>query len=173
MPTPHQEATLVIRLAGPQQSWGVAGIGDVRPSATRPTKSGVAGLIAAALGRSTEEPRDDLMALRMEVHVVRPGYLEEDFQVTQNIIRTDQSGRQPTAISWRQYLADAEFLVALTGDRALLKQIEAALQRPVIAPSLGRRGYFPTKPLLAGKAGKMSAGIAFNRAIEEDIFAGN
>jgi CRISPR system Cascade subunit CasD len=172
MDTPNQ-ATLVIRLAGPQQSWGVAGIGDVRPSTTKPTKSGVAGLIAAALGRDTDDPRDDLLNLHMEVRVICPGYLEEDFQVTQDIIRTNQSGHQPTGISWRQYLADAEFLVAITGDWALLKQIEEALQRPVIAPSLGRRSYYPTKPLLANKAGKMSAKIAFNRAIEEDVFAGN
>ena len=42
--------TLFLRLEGPLQSWGERGRWSVRDTALEPTKSGVIGLIACALG---------------------------------------------------------------------------------------------------------------------------
>ena len=61
--------TLLIRLAGPMQSWGTQGRFDVRDTEREPSKSGVVGLLCAALGRDRSEPLDDLASLRMGVRV--------------------------------------------------------------------------------------------------------
>jgi len=43
-------STLLLKLAAPMQSWGLASKFDTRDTAREPTKSGVIGLLAAALG---------------------------------------------------------------------------------------------------------------------------
>ena len=52
-------STLLLRLAGPMQSWGTDSKFDVRRTQREPSKSGVIGLVAAALGI----PRQDRQAL--------------------------------------------------------------------------------------------------------------
>ena len=46
--------TLLLRLAGPMQSWGTASKFRERDTGREPSKSGVVGLLAAALGRYLE-----------------------------------------------------------------------------------------------------------------------
>jgi len=151
-----ENATLILRLAGPLQSWGIAGQFGRRDTHTQPTKSGVVGMIAASLGRERGADISDLTALRMGVRVDQPGVLLEDFHT---ISRTDgstlpsASGRSKTdltAVTRRWYLADAVFLVTLTGDQNLLVIIADALDHPVYAPSLGRRSCTPTGRLNLG-----------------------
>ena len=43
-------ATLLLRLAAPLQAWGADSKFETRKTAREPTKSGVIGLLAAALG---------------------------------------------------------------------------------------------------------------------------
>ena len=43
-------STLLLRLAGPMQAWGADSRFDIRKTNREPTKSGVIGLLAAALG---------------------------------------------------------------------------------------------------------------------------
>ena len=57
--------TLLLRLVGPMQSWGTTSRFDERDTQLEPSKSGVLGLICAALGRDRSEPVEDLAALRM------------------------------------------------------------------------------------------------------------
>ena len=52
--------TLLMRLAGPMQSWGTGSRFDERDTQLEPSKSGVVGLLCAALGRDRAEPVDDL-----------------------------------------------------------------------------------------------------------------
>lgn len=74
-------ATLLLRLEGPVQSWGDASSRwDHRPTGPRPTKSGVVGLIANAMGRTYDTAIDDLAALRFAVRADRPGHIELDFR---------------------------------------------------------------------------------------------
>ena len=47
-------ATLLLRLAAPLQSWGADSKFEVRKTNREPTKSGVLGLLAAALGYRRE-----------------------------------------------------------------------------------------------------------------------
>ncbi len=124
--------TLLIRLSGPMQSWGTTSRFDERDSQLEPSKSGVLGLICAALGRDRAEPVDDLAALKMGVRVDREGLLMRDYQTATGVVNAAGKvdlGR--TVISPRYYLADAAFLVGLEGfDLALLQRIAAALQAP-------------------------------------------
>jgi CRISPR system Cascade subunit CasD len=140
-------SVLLLRLAGPMQSWGTDSRFTHRDTRAEPSKSGVVGLLCAALGRPRPEPVDDLTALKMGVRVDREGRLAEDFHTAQEVLRADGSGRQDTVVSTRFYLADADFLVGLEGGRGLLEKLDAALRRPVWPLYLGRKSFVPGLPV--------------------------
>ena len=62
-------STLLLRLAGTLQSWGDDSKFEIRRTEKEPTKSGVIGLLAAALGRRRDESLDDLIQLKFGVRV--------------------------------------------------------------------------------------------------------
>lgn len=147
---------VVLRLEGPLQAWSAQGKLGIRDTEREPTKSGVLGLVGAAMGM----PRDDdatlatLRALTMAVRVDRPGSLLRDFHTagggrfrgeayftfgTKSCIPTD-----------RYYLQEASFVAALEGDRALVERIAAALRSPRWPLFLGRRSCPPATPVLMG-----------------------
>jgi CRISPR system Cascade subunit CasD len=128
------------------QSWGVQSRFTTRDTGLEPSKSGVVGLLAAALGRPRHETVDDLAALRMGARVDREGSLERDFQTAQKVVRADGSGTQ-TVTSERYYLADADFLIGLEGDEALLRQLDTSLASPVWPLCLGRKAFPPGMPV--------------------------
>lgn len=139
--------TLLIRLTAPLQSWGVESRFTVRDTGREPSKSGVVGLIAAAMGRARSDPIRDLAALRMGVRVDREGTLEVDFHSALNVLKAG-GGIKDTEISRRYYLADACFLVGLEGDDLdLLETIQQALQNPVWPLFLGRKAFVPAQPV--------------------------
>ncbi|WP_027883567.1 type I-E CRISPR-associated protein Cas5/CasD [Meiothermus rufus] len=139
--------TLLLRLAGPMQSWGTRSRFDERDTDLVPSKSGVIGLLCAAMGvdRKESAPVLELAELRMGVRVDQPGVLRCDYQTAQNVIAADQSKLHGTAVTRRYYLADAVFLVGLEGqNRALLEQAHRALKTPAWPPFLGRKSYVPS-----------------------------
>lgn len=137
---------LLLRLEGPMQAWGVQSRFGVRDTGREPSKSGVVGLLAAALGRSRDASIDDLAALRMGVRVDREGTLLRDYHTAQNIYRA-KGGIKETELSTRYYLADAAFLVGLEGDKGLLTTIHSALRNPQWMLFLGRRAFVPGEPI--------------------------
>lgn len=140
--------TLLLRLAGPMQSWGTTSRFDQRDTGKEPSKSGVIGLLAAALGidRESWDDLEPLTRLTMAVRHDRPGVLKRDYQTAQNIISADRSKVHETAVTTRDYLADAVFLVGLEGtDRSLLERAHVALQHPVWPLALGRKSYVPSE----------------------------
>lgn len=141
--------TLLLRLAGPMQSWGTTSRFDERDSQLEPSKSGVLGLVCAALGRDRSEPVNDLAQLKMGVRVDREGLLMRDYQTATGVVSAaGKVDLNRTVISPRYYLADAAFLVGLEGDdRTLLERIQAALRAPVWALALGRRSFPPGEPV--------------------------
>lgn len=141
--------TLLIRLSGPMQAWGTTSRFDERDSQLEPSKSGVLGLVCAALGRDRAEPVDDLAALRMGVRVDREGLLMRDYQTATGVMNAaGKADMGRTVISPRYYLADAVFLVGLEGaDSALLQNIQRALQTPHWLLALGRKGCPPGEPV--------------------------
>lgn len=142
--------TLLLRLAGPMQSWGTTSRFDQRDTGKEPSKSGIIGLLAAALGIDRENWSDlaPLTSLKMGVRHDRPGILKRDYQTAQNIISADRSKKHDTAVTTRDYLADAVFLVGLEGDnRSLLETVHQALQNPVWPLALGRKSYVPSESI--------------------------
>lgn len=148
-------STLLLRLAGPMQSWGTQSRFRYRDTGLEPSKSAVVGLICAALGRPRHEPVDDLAALRMGVRVDQEGSTAVDYHTAggthhrgdnYGVYKADGSRPGPLP-SHRYYLADADFLVGLEGDEALLLQIEQAVARPHWALFLGRKSFVPGVPV--------------------------
>ncbi|WP_152607425.1 type I-E CRISPR-associated protein Cas5/CasD, partial [Thermus sp. 2.9] len=137
--------TLLLRLQGPLQSWGTRSRFDYRDTWPYPTKSGVVGLLAAALGRDRAEDISDLAALRLGVRVDRRGVLKVDYQTAQNVVAANLKGQRDVQ-SWRYFLSDAAFLVGLEGEKPLLEWLHRALLNPRFPLYLGRKGYLPSPP---------------------------
>ncbi|MFE0027100.1 type I-E CRISPR-associated protein Cas5/CasD [Amycolatopsis sp. NPDC059021] len=143
--------TLTLCFDAPMQSWGLRSRGVLRDTAMEPTKSGVVGLLAAAMGveRDDEAGIAELAALRLGIRVDREGLLERDYQTAQNVPTTLGTGHR-TVVSERYYLADALFLVALEGPGALLGQLAGAVVAPRWPLCFGRRAFVPARPVLSG-----------------------
>jgi CRISPR system Cascade subunit CasD len=138
-------ATLLFQLAGPMQSWGISSHFSRRDTGSEPSKSGVVGLLCAALGRPRTAPVADLAALRMGVRVDREGIVMRDYHTAQDVRRAS-GGTKKTELSERFYLADAVFLVGMEGDAVLLQTVEQALHNPVWPLCLGRKACVPGVP---------------------------
>ncbi|MER5904353.1 type I-E CRISPR-associated protein Cas5/CasD [Streptomyces mirabilis] len=157
-------AGLLLRLSGPLQSWGERSHFNERDTARFPTRSGVIGLLAAALGRRRGADIDDLARLSLTVRADRPGVLLRDLHTVggglpaKATVTTAEgkkrSGDTTTLLTHRTYLADAAFTIALTaapGDSGLLTRTATALSSPQWPPYLGRRSCPPEGPLLLGR----------------------
>lgn len=140
-------STLVLRLAAPMQSWGSDSKYNIRKTNREPTKSGVLGMIAAALGcrRDDTETFAKLSQLRFGVRVDQEGRIMQDYQIVQG-----KKGKD-TTLTYRDYLHDAIFVVGLEGQREMLERLEDALHHPVYPLFLGRRSCPPS--------GRVSLGI--------------
>ncbi|MGW5609444.1 type I-E CRISPR-associated protein Cas5/CasD [Streptomyces sp. NPDC003753] len=137
-------SVLVLQLAGPLQSWGASARFARRGTENAPTKSGVVGLLAAALGldRDADQQLAELAALRFGVRIDQPGTRIRDFQ-TAHHLDTDEA----MPLSERFYLTDAVFVAAVEGEDALVDRLAAALLAPAYLPYLGRRSCPPGRPL--------------------------
>lgn len=136
-------ATLLLRLAGPLQSWGVDSKFETRRTGRLPSKSGVIGLLAAALGRRRDASPEDLCVLHFGVRVDQEGTLLRDY----HIARTSKH----SYLTERWYLEDAVFLVGLeSDDNSFLSELAAALASPAFPLFLGRRACPPELPLCLG-----------------------
>ncbi len=141
--------SLLLRLSAPMQSWGTSSRFNERDSQLEPSKSGVIGLLAAALGRDRAKPLGDLARLKMGVRVDREGRLLRDFQTATGVMTAGgKVDLDRTVVSPRYYLADAAFLVGLESeDGAFLSAIDCALRSPVWPLYLGRKSFPPTQPV--------------------------
>ena len=136
-------STLLLRLAAPLQAWGTDSKFEVRRTNREPSKSGVIGLLAAALGLRRDADLSRLSALRFGVRVDRNGEVIKDFHMAK--------AEKTSYLTYRYYLSDAIFLVGLESeDRSFLEQIERALRNPCFPLFLGRRSCPPTLPLVLG-----------------------
>lgn len=141
-------ATLLLRLQGPMQSWGTTSRFDERDTQLEPSKSGVLGLVCAALGRDRSEPLEDLSALRMGVRVDREGVPMRDYHTATGVlIASGKADMGRTVVSPRYYLSDAVFLVGLEGERIVVERIHMALKQPVWPLALGRKSFVPSMPI--------------------------
>lgn len=136
---------LLLRLAGPLQSWGSSSRFVRRTTERQPTKSGVIGLLAAALGRRRTDSIEDLLGLRFGVRLDQPGQLVRDFQTARTL-----DGLKSMPLSYRYYLGDAAFLAAVQAKDPVLVMLDEALRRPSFPLYLGRRSCPPAGPVTLG-----------------------
>lgn len=151
--------TLLLRLAGPMQSWGYRSRFDNRDTALEPTKSGVIGLLCAAFGQTRDKADvHDFAALRMGVRVENPGRVMVDYQTADSVQMQ----------SWRYYLSDARFLVGLEGhDLDFLHKVECRLRNPIFPLFLGRKSYVPSLPVALPDSG-IREGIEVETALRAE-----
>jgi CRISPR system Cascade subunit CasD len=155
--------TLFLRLEGPLQAWG-----DneskfvVRRTAEAPTKSGVIGMLCAALGVSRPAAAETwlpkLSALKMGVRIDNPGIRWWDYHTVgagteMRIAEGEGKTKSGAMLTRREYLCDASFLVALQGDANLVTELAAAIVNPEWTLYLGRKCCPPSRPLLEHPAG--------------------
>ncbi|WP_327038044.1 type I-E CRISPR-associated protein Cas5/CasD [Micromonospora maris] len=138
-------SVLLLKLAGPLQSWGSSSRFARRGTEIAPTKSGVIGLLAAAKGMRRTEPLTDLLGLQFGVRLDQPGQILRDFQTARSL-----DGRRSAPLTYRFYLSDAVFLAAVSGNRTLLTGLAEALDRPQFPLYLGRRSCPPVGPISLG-----------------------
>ncbi len=156
-------ASVLLRLEGPLQSWGTRSRFPERDTETEPSKSGVLGLVGAALGM----PRDDvallerLAACQLAVRVDQEGKLLRDYHTVgggtfrgkPHGVFDPEGSRQSagTVLTSRHYLQDASFIVALGyEDATLATLIDEALGAPKWPLALGRRACPPSLPVRVG-----------------------
>jgi CRISPR system Cascade subunit CasD len=181
-------AYLALLLDGPLQSWGFSSRFQRRATGLHPTKSGVIGLICAAMGlakgsaqeRSTlpelaklkmtsiAVPRQQTNAWTGEMTELAARRLE-DFHTVLDTRRASGAMNKDAVVTRRQYLLDARFGVVLAGDRALLEQVVAALKDPVWGLWFGRKSCIPSAPVLVELCeSRNDAGKALLRACKLD-----
>jgi CRISPR system Cascade subunit CasD len=170
-------AALALVLDSPLQSWGHGSQFTHRTTAQYPTKSGVIGLIAAAMGidkqASDEEERvrplaalgfsvfrvpwsargqkgDVLPVVALEdYHTVGGGYDEGTPRGKLSIPKkAERGGSFGTVVTHRRYLQQGRFVAVLEGDRPILEGIAKKLVNPVWGCWLGRKCCVPASPML-------------------------
>ena len=136
-------STLLLRFAGPMQAWGADSRFDVCRTNREPTRSGVIGLLAAALGWRRDAPLDDLEALQFGVRVDREGVLLRDFHMVRSA--------KTAYVTTRYYLCDAVFLTGVfSEDEALMQRLAEAVSHPAFPLFLGRRACPPEGRVFLG-----------------------
>lgn len=132
--------TILMKFAGPLQSWGTKSHFETRDTNRYPSKSAVIGMIAAALGyrRYEDVKLKRLQKLSFAVRIDQPGNLLKDFQIATKY--KDNGEKDRGYVTNRYYLQDAVFVVAIgSSDDSLMEEIFDALKHPYFQLYLGRR----------------------------------
>jgi CRISPR system Cascade subunit CasD len=158
---------LILKLNGPMQAWGEHTFEGKRPSSSFPTYSGIIGLLSACLGIKRGEKdnfkkltsflkiavRIDSRKISSSADKAKELHIEKltDFHTVKDA-RVHYHGLKShqTIITWREYLFDASFSVAVwktKEDGFSIQDIKKAVNRPVFTPFLGRRSCPITRPL--------------------------
>ena len=170
--------TLLLRLKAPMQSWGISSRFSIRETAKEPSKSGVIGLLCAALGISRTQANLEnpqfaaLVKLKLSVRVLQEGVMQKDYHTAQYIAKAD-GGTKETELSTRWYLADADFLVGLESeDLSRLESLQITLRNPKWQLFLGRKSFVSSVPIYLAENGLQSGDgetVLRNFEIESEV----
>ena len=157
------EKHLLLYLDAPMQAWGHSSRFNRRTSASWPVKSGVVGMLCAALGieRDDEEGIAQLADLAMTVytlqnqgkrlmdyHTVGGGY---DSKTQRQSMSNKAGGGSPsTVLTDREYLLDCKFGVVLSGSPEVIDRCAAALENPKWGVWFGRKCCLPAARIYEG-----------------------
>ncbi|BAW81081.1 CRISPR-associated protein Cas5 [Candidatus Nitrosoglobus terrae] len=182
---------LLLWLEAPLQAWGHDSKFGHRDSLHFPTKSGVLGLICCALGIGGEQrdwlaawvdldmqlvayvPRDaqDRQPLLRDFHMVGSGYDDQDPWQTLLIPKKSDGGKAVgggTKMTYRYYLQDMAYAVALQVPAARVTDIIAALQAPVWDLYLGRKNCVPSEFIYRGEFMTGGEALAAGQKLAEE-----
>lgn len=161
---------ILLKLAGPLQSWGEDSRYNERKTRHEPTKSGIVGLLASSLGRRREDSIEDLASLRVGVRVDQHGTLVRDFHMAHKRVYDDALSRwkmsdkdRDTYLTTRYYLSDAIFLAGIEVSDDKLPSFADALVHPAFPLFLGRRSCPPACKVLFG----VRPGEGLEQALQE------
>ncbi len=132
--------TILLKFAGPMQSWGSDSHFETRHTDNYPSKSAVIGLIAASFGyrRNEDEKIRKLNELHFAVRIDQVGTLLRDYHIARKYKSDGREDR--TYVSNRYYLEDAVFIVAIAHENEdYINEIEEALRKPYFQTFMGRR----------------------------------
>lgn len=171
-----EQTVLALLLDAPMQAWGVSSRYGRRTTLAHPTRSGVTGLLCAAMGidRGDTASLAALAGLSMETLVIRKrheatrwidyhtvggGY---DSETQRGSVPTKAEDGKPrgTVLTEREYLGDAAFGVLLAGDADLLRRCSRGLDDPRWGLWLGRKCCIPTDLISQGLHASRAAAIA-------------
>jgi CRISPR system Cascade subunit CasD len=171
---------ILLWLEAPLQSWGFDSKFGRRDTLSFPTKSGVMGLLCAALGAGGTQHdlllefapldqtvisyvrgknkegkliRQEREPLLRDFHMVGSGYDDRDPWTSLMIPKTSEGKKAVgggTKMTYRYYLQDAAFGIALEVPEAKTEIIKDALQTPVWDIYLGRKNCVPTDFIYRG-----------------------
>lgn len=182
---------LLLWLESPLQSWGHDSKFGRRDSLDFPTKSGVLGLLCCARGAGGEEREwlrdwahldmqvmayvpqskdgqaEPRLPLLRDFHMVGSGYDDQDPWENMLIPKTSEGKKAVgggTKMTYRYYLQDMAYAVALQAPAAQATQAVDALRNPVWDLYLGRKNCVPTEYICQGLFA--SAELALQTAAE-------
>jgi len=155
---------LALYLDAPLQSWGYQSRFDRRTTLSYPTRSGILGLLSAAMGidRADTQSLAQFAELRITVltfrrhptlvdfHTVGGGY---DDKTEKANIPCSPSGKPHRVVSYREYLQYSLFGAIVEGPAPQLQEIAAALADPKWGVWLGRKACIPASPVCQGTFG--------------------
>lgn len=147
----------------PLQSWDVGSRHSRRGTLPAPTRSGIIGIIAAAMRIDKNDLEEPLLlsrfqALRMEAFSLSPHKILSDYHIAQECGQADGGVKKHAVITHRSYLMEARFLICLScPDSTLLKEIEEALMNPAWGGWLGRKSCVPASPIYLGRFSSLLA----------------
>lgn len=181
---------LLLWFEAPLQSWGSDSKFGRRDTQAFPTKSGVLGLVCSALGAGGEQRallaefaalgqtvvsfarskvkgesvvQQEREPLLRDFHMVGSGYDKQDPWATMHIPKTNE-GKPAVGggskMTYRYYLQDAAFAVALEVPADKKETITQALQNPVWDVYLGRKNCVPTDFIYRGNFADESDALA-------------
>lgn len=144
--------SLLLRLEAPSQSWDARRFRATMsrrplsraldPVVLAPTRTGIEGLLRAALGDTT-----DLSGLDVVVRADQEGRARVEFRTSR---RTTPAGVVQVVVFGEHVLDDGRFTVGVFGDDALIGRLVEALRCPARFLALGKREYPPARPVLDG-----------------------
>lgn len=185
---------LLLWLEAPLQAWGHDSKFGRRDSLDFPTKSGVLGLLCCARGAGNEQTawlaawadldmqiasyvpqnRQGQTLLRQpmlrDFHMVGSGYDDKDPWQTLLIPKKSDGGKAVgggTKMTYRYYLQDMAFAVALQAPQGMAEEASTALQAPVWDLYLGRKNCAPTEFIYQGIFDTAEQALAAGQTLAE------
>ncbi|HWL78050.1 type I-E CRISPR-associated protein Cas5/CasD [Microbacterium sp.] len=157
-------STLLLRLAAPRQSWGGHATQRYRPTEKVPTRTGLEGVLHAALGVPRGQTSPLVTGLVMHVRVDRPGTVEEDFH-TICPPPADIAGvrQRATRLRTRRGKGRADFTVPLGNGQPW--EIKGSVQ-----PMITRRMYLADAEFIAAFTGDDAVIAELGDAVRHPVF---